>query len=253
MKTILGTLLLAITVAAPAAAQDDTWRWRKAVPAGQTLEIRNVMGDIVATAATGREVEIVARKSARRGDADDVRIVVEEHTDGVTVCALYDDRSSCDSDRRRGHSNGENDTQVDFEVRVPRGVKFNGKNVSGDVEVTGLDARVSAGSVSGDVEVSTSDIASASSVSGSVRVRMGRSDWSGKLGFSSVSGNIDVEFGGELNADVEMSTVSGDLDSDWPLSVTTTGRRNLRGRIGSGGRQLSFSTVSGNVEIRKAR
>jgi DUF4097 and DUF4098 domain-containing protein YvlB len=82
---------------------------------------------------------------------------------------------------------------------------------------------------------------------------MGRSDWSGKLGFSTVSGDIDVEFGGDLNADVEMSTVSGDLDSDWPLSVSTSGRRNIRGRIGSGGRELVFSTVSGSVEVRRAQ
>jgi hypothetical protein len=251
MKIILGTLLLATTVTASAAAQDDTWRWRKAIPAGRTVEIRGISGDITASAAAGNEVEIVARKSARSGDPADVRMVAEEHADGVTVCAIYDDRSSCDAEGR-GH-NRDNDTQVDFEVRIPRGVQFIGRNVSGDVEATGLDARVKAGTVSGNVRVSTSDIASASSVSGSIRVRMGRSDWSGGLKFSSVSGDIELEFAGDLNADVEMSTVSGNIDSDWPLTVSSGGRRNIRGRIGSGGRELDFSTVSGNVELRKAQ
>jgi hypothetical protein len=256
MKTILGTILLAAVVTAPASAQNDTWTWKKAVPAGQTVEVRGITGTIRATAATGNQVEVVAHKRARRGDPDDVRIVAEEHADGVVVCAIYDDRSSCDSDRsgRRHRENwNDNDTRVDFEVRIPHGVKFNGQNVSGDVEATGLDARVHAGTVSGDVVVSTSDIANASSVSGSIRVRMGRSDWDGRLSFSSVSGDIDVEFGADLNADVELSTVSGDLDSEWPLSVRSSGRRNTRGRIGSGGRELTFSTVSGSVELRKAR
>jgi hypothetical protein len=251
MKTILGTIALAITVAAPAAAQDDTWSWRKAIPAGQTVEVRGVMGSIRATAASGNQVEVVAHKRAHSGDPSEVRIEVEEHADGVTICALYDGRSSCDSEGHRGRNN-RNDTKVDFEVRIPRGVKFVGQNVSGDVEVTGLDARVKAGTVSGDVRVSTSDIASASSVSGSIRVRMGRADWDGKLGFSTVSGDIDVEFAGDLNADVEMSTVSGDLNSDWPLSVSSGGRRSVRGRIGTGGRDLAFSTVSGSVDIRRA-
>ena len=68
MKSILGAALLAVVVAAPAAAQDDTWSWRKAVPAGQTVEVRGILGTISATAASGNEVEIVARKTARRGD-----------------------------------------------------------------------------------------------------------------------------------------------------------------------------------------
>ncbi|HEY0672076.1 MAG TPA: DUF4097 family beta strand repeat-containing protein [Longimicrobiales bacterium] len=253
MKTILGTILLAITIAAPATAQDDTWRWRKVLPAGQTVEIRGISGHITASAATGNEVEIVARKSARSGDPSEVRIEVEEHADGVVVCALYNDRSRCDADDGRSSNNRRNDTQVDFEVRIPRGVKFTGRNVSGDVEATGLDARVKAGTVSGNVRVSTSDIASASSVSGSIVVRMGRADWDGKLGFSTVSGDIDVEFAGNLNADVEMSTVSGEIDSDWPLSVNASGRRGIRGRIGAGGRELAFATVSGSVRIRRAQ
>ena len=249
MKTLLGAVLLSITLAAPAAAQDEPWSWHKAIPAGKTVEIRGVIGDIHATAAMGNEVEIVARKNR---DAKDVRIEVEEHADGVTVCAIYDDRSSCDEDRGRGRQHADhNDGEVNFEVRVPRGVKFTGSSVTGDVEATGLDARVRASSVSGSVRVSTTDIASASSVSGSLRVRMGRSDWDGDLKFSTVSGDIDVEITGDLNADVEMTTVSGDLESDWPLSVSSSRRQSIRGRIGSGGRGLEFSTVSGIVELRK--
>ena len=252
MKIFSATILLAISVVAPAAAQDkNTWTWRKAIPAGQTVEIRNVTGDVKATAAAGNQVEIVARKS--NGDPESVRIEVDEHSGGVIVCALYDDRASCDNDRGRGDRSDEADAQVDFEVRIPRGVKFIGGSVSGNVEVAGLDARVKASTVSGNVRVSTSDIASASSVSGSIHVRMGRSDWDGRLGFSTVSGDIDVEFGSELNADVQMSTVSGDIDSDWPLSVSTARRHAIRGRIGSGGRELAFSTVSGSVQLRKAQ
>jgi hypothetical protein len=253
MKTILGSILLVTVVAAPAAAQDDPWTWRKAVPAGQTVEIRGIMGTIQASAATGNQVEIVARKSARSGDPSEVRIEVEEHAGGVVVCALYDDRSSCDAEHTRGSHNRNNDTRVDFEVRLPRGVQFTGKNISGDVEATGLDARVRASTVSGRVRVSTSDIASASTVSGSIDVRMGRSDWTGALKFSTVSGDIDVEFAGDLNADVELRTVSGDLDSDWPMTMNAAGRGQVRGRIGAGGRELSFSSVSGSVELRTAQ
>lgn len=82
---------------------------------------------------------------------------------------------------------------------------------------------------------------------------VGRSDWTGALKFSTVSGDIDVEFAGDLNADVELRTVSGDLDSDWPMTMNSAGRGQVRGRVRAGGRELSFSSVSGGVELRKAQ
>ena len=84
-------LLLAALTASPAMAQDDTFSWRKVIPAGKAIEIKGVIGDITATPASGNEVEVVARKSARRSDPSSVEIKVVEHADGVTICAVYDD------------------------------------------------------------------------------------------------------------------------------------------------------------------
>jgi hypothetical protein len=72
-----------------------------------------------------------------------------------------------------------------------------------------------------------------------------------------VSGSITLELPEALNTDVSVSTLSGDLESDWP--ITTRGSsdrhrwspRRIRGTIGSGGRQLSLATVSGQIELRK--
>jgi hypothetical protein len=251
MKTLFRTAVLTLALAAPLAAQDKPFNWRKAVPAGKTLEIRGVIGDIVATAATGNEVEVVATKRARRSDPSSVEIKVVEHEDGVTICAIYDDSNDCEPGHSRS-SNRENDTHVDFEVRVPRGVRFKANTVMGDIRVSGLDARVSAGSVSGDVRIATSDIANASTVSGSVEVSMGRTDWEGTLSFSTVSGDIDVQFGADLNAEVSYNTVSGNLDSEWPIAMSRGGARSLRGTVGKGGRKLTLTTVSGDVDLRRA-
>jgi hypothetical protein len=251
MKTLRRTMALFAVLTTPAFAQDNAFNWRKQVAAGKTVEVRGVIGDIVATAANGSEVQIVARKSARRSDPASVRIEVVEHADGVTVCAIYEPGDDCHP-HDHGQSSRDNDTRVDFEVRVPRGVKLKARSVTGDIRATGLDARVNASSVSGDVRVSTSDIASASTVSGSVEVQMGRTDWTGTLAFSSVSGDIDVAFGSDLNAEISYNTVSGSIDSDWPISMSRGGSRNLRGTVGSGGRRLTLSTVSGDVDLRRS-
>jgi hypothetical protein len=249
-------LLFTIVAAAPAAAQD--WSWRKAVPAGRAVEIKGVNGDVSATAASGNEVEVIARKTARRSDPDDVRIEVVEHDGGVTICAMYPTpRGQRDNEclpGARGRSNTRNnDVNVDFEVRVPRGVRFVGKTVNGSVRATNLSADVQANTVNGSIRVSTAGLAEAHTVNGSINVRLGRADWDDSLQFQTVNGAIIVELAGDVNADVSATTVNGSLSSDWPM--TMRGRwspRHMNGKIGSGGRELALETVNGDIELRRA-
>ena len=252
-------LLLTAALATPATAQDDTWSWRKSIPAGKAIEIGTIIGDVVAKPTSGSEVRVIAKKSSRYSDASDVRIEVVEHAGGVTICAMYptssrDRENECLPGARGNSSSHDNDTEVDFEVEVPRGVKFTGRSVTGRVMATGLTADVRANSVSGSVRVSTTGLVQASTVSGSIDVVMGRTDWTDALRFSTVSGNITIEMPGNLNTDVEVSTVSGSLSSDWPMSTTRRrfGPRNMQGRIGDGGRELVLSTVSGSIELTKS-
>lgn len=255
-RTIVLALGLAALTASGAAAQEP-WSWHKALAAGKTIEIKNIEGDITATPASGNEVEVVAH---RHGNTRDVQIKVDEDADGVTICTVYGDADDCVS-RDHRHSRWNNDVDdgaVDFEVRVPRGVRFAAHSVSGEIEATGLTADVDVGTVSGDVRVATTGLVEAASVSGSLNVRMGRADWDGTLEFTTVSGDITVEMPATLNASVHYNTVSGDFDSDWPVTMRSTfrgrgpGRANVDGTIGTGGRELRFSTVSGDVELRKA-
>jgi hypothetical protein len=258
MFKILTCSLAFVAVAASSAAAQDNWSWHKALAAGKTIEVKNIEGTISATPASGDEVQVIAHK---RGDTRDVDIKVEEDADGVTICTIYDDGDDCGSrgNNRRHHNvwRDRDDGRVDFEVRVPRGVRFAGRSVSGDVEATGMTADVTASSVSGDVRVATTGIVEATSVSGSIHASMGRMDWD-DLSFSTVSGDIVLTFAQDLNATVKFHTVSGDFESDWPMTVTSTRnnsygpRGGLSGTIGSGGHRLAFNTVSGDVELRKA-
>lgn len=59
-RIALGMLTVAL-MNMPAQAQ-DTWTWNKAVAAGKRIEIKGVNGDISATAATGSQVEVIAKK-----------------------------------------------------------------------------------------------------------------------------------------------------------------------------------------------
>jgi DUF4097 and DUF4098 domain-containing protein YvlB len=154
-------------------------------------------------------------------------------------------------DRWSSHTDN-NDVTVDFEVQVPAGTEFNGQTVNGEMSAEGLKGDVRASSVNGSVRVSTTGLAEASTVNGSVYAQMGRANWDNDLEFSTVNGGITLIMPEKLDTEVRASTVNGDIDSEYPLTVTGRfGPRRVRGTIGAGGRGLTLSTVNGEIRLRK--
>ena len=237
-------------------AQDFEWSGR--LDAGKTIEVKGINGDVHAARASGNEIEVTARKTeGRRGDADEVTFQVIEHDGGVTICAVYPD----DPDERPnrcepGHSGrmntNDNNTQVDFEVRVPARVNFVGKTVNGDVRTDRLGGNAYAYTVNGGIEVAADGIVEASTVNGSIRAAMGRADWGGDLEFHTVNGSITVELPAGVGAEVRASTVNGGLETDFPLTIQGRwGPRQLTGTIGDGGHRLDLETVNGSIRLKR--
>ncbi|HYH78836.1 MAG TPA: hypothetical protein VEX86_03545 [Longimicrobium sp.] len=287
MTSLALALATAAAMAVPAAAQQD-FRWSGRIAPGQQIQINNVKGDIRAEATSGSEVTVTAHpRGGRRGS---VRVEMVRRERGVVICAVYpssgnrrwnrddddDDRGrprdACDA---RGMNVDNDDASVDFVVRVPAGVKLAARNVSGDVEIRGLRGPVDARSVSGDVHVASSGEVQASSVSGNVFAALGRIPSEG-LEFRSVSGNVTLQLPAGIDADFHARTLSGEIDSDFPLIVGGRGGRDarrgrdddddddrprrhvrighdMRGQLGRGGPALSVTTVSGDVTLRRAR
>jgi hypothetical protein len=247
--------------AAPPAAepqrQGTEFHLREPLAAGRTLEIRGINGNVSAEPATGGEFEVVANKRARRSDPDEVRIEVVRHAEGVLICAVYPNSggepNTCEVGSSRSNVR-DNDTSVNFTVRVPAGVNFNGRTVNGEVRAHDLGADVDAKTVNGAISVSTAGFARAQTVNGSITAAMGRADWPSGIEFKTVNGTIDLTLPASLSARVEAKTLNGEITSDFPLTVSGTySRRRLSGTIGSGGdRQLILETVNGSVQIRRA-
>ena len=256
MRSFLIAALLGTAVVVSAGAQDFNWHGR--IAAGKRLEVKGVNGDVRAVAASGAEAVVNATKRARRSDPDDVKIEVIEHADGVTICAVYPTprraqrENTCEVGDEWHTSTQDNDVSVHFEIQVPAGVVFNGRTVNGEMSAEGLTADVKASSVNGSVRVTTTGIAEASTVNGSVYAQMGRANWADELDFSTVNGRITLIFPEKLDTEVRASTVNGDIVSDYPLTVTGRfGPRRMRGTIGAGGRSLNLSTVNGEIRLRK--
>lgn len=239
------------------AAQEPDFEWRGRVDRGDELEVQVVSGNILARRASGGDVEVVAHKYGR--DADDVDIEVAQDGQGVTICVVYPGRRSGRTPCEFGGWNGGHiddiDASVDFDIRVPEGVHLIARSVSGNIDGEDLASLVRASTVSGDVDVSTTDIVEATTVSGSIRVRMGRTNWTGDLRFKTVSGDITLSLPSDVHAEVDFESLSGDMHSDFEITTSRMrGRwvgREIRGVIGRGGRSLSASTVSGDLRLRR--
>lgn len=252
-------LLKAATIAERSAQGGEDFHWSWKVPAGKSLEIEGVNGAIHAVAASGDRVEVSARKHARRSDPGKVTIEVLEHEGGVTLCVRYPDRgwgrrNECAPNGKSHMSTHDNDVQVDFEVRVPAGVRFVARTVNGGVDVESLDGPVEARTVNGSIVVSTRRLAVASTVNGSIRAAFGSTSWDGPLEFTTVNGGITLDLAAQVNADVEAGTVNGAIETDFPITVQGRfNRRHLEGTIGKGGPRLKLSTVNGSIRLRMGK
>lgn len=259
-RSVLPLVLLSAALPGTAVAQRqverDAFTWSGRVPAGRWIRVRTLSGRIEVTASTSDRVEISATRRWHDSDPRSVRFEVLKsgaNDEDVTICALWTDRTECDDRGYHARNVRNNDVSADFRVALPAGVKLAVSSVNGGVSVQGATSEVEASSVNGEVSaVSSGGPVNASSTNGRVTARMGRFEGRDDLTFSTVNGSVIAEFTGDLDADVELSTVNGRFQTDYP--VTISGRmdpRRLRARIGKGGRRIRLTTVNGNVELRR--
>jgi hypothetical protein len=275
MRRKISTLALVLGAAVPALSactsmrayaqtgrsSDTPFTWSGIVREGRWVYVRNLNGPVRVEQGTGDKVEVRAEKRWRRGDPEDVKITVRQAGTGggdVIVCALWNDRSTCDEDGYHSRSDGwwrnndQNGVQVEFVVRLPAGVKVDASTVNGGVEIEGATSNVVAHTVNGSIDArSTGGSVTAHTTNGDVMVSSARLDGD-HTEFSTVNGTITVSLPASVNADVEMHTVNGRLSSDFPLTVEGSfSPRRLHATLGKGGPTLRLSTVNGSIRLRK--
>jgi len=243
MKRILAVLAVTVLFLVAGAEKSIAQDFQKtySISSGGQVRIATVSGDVAVTGYDGDTIVVHGYKDGR--DRDRVQIEDASAGDRVDLRVRYPESCNCDA-------------SVRFEVRVPRAVNYNFEriaSVSGNVQVENITGRLKAEAVSGNVGVrDVSGLVSASAVSGNVTVEIRSLEGAGDMKFSAVSGNVTVKAPANLDADIEMSSVSGALKTDFPIEVQE--RRygpgqSARGRLGAGSRNLRISSVSGRVSL----
>lgn len=163
----------------------------------------------------------------------------------------------------------EYEATYDFEIEVPADTDVRIRTVlNGDIEIVGVDGHHDVSNVTGDVRLRD--------VSGSGRFETVSASVSGNFvgqprapsRWKTVSGNVDVRLTPSLDADLVLASKWGEIWSEFriealPALPARTSTRNgkfvikgdsgARFRVGNGGAELYFETLSGDIRIRKEK
>lgn len=125
---------------------------------------------------------------------------------------------------------------------------------NGDVDIRNARSAVKISTGNGQVNVITSEgPVEVHTGNGSIDVEMMQLKARDDMSFSTGSGNVRVKLPAGYNGELEASTGSGSIDSDFELKIQ--GRmdpRRVRATIGTGGPRLKLSSGSGRLEILKS-
>ena len=258
-----------------------------AVRSGARLELNSVSGSVrvaswnrpqirVVAEADGARVDVEAssagvsvRTQPRRGEGDvdfTITVPVSTAVEVHAISADVDVSGVCGESTLGSISggvtlvcaNGESQVESvsgDVQASDVRG-HLEITSTSGDVDVHGVHGDVNARSVSGDVSLDHIDgqEVHAETISGDIGFAGPIHD-GGRYGFRSHSGDVTVRPDGELSASVSVSTFSGDVESDWPMTINPGGGpvrpREWEFTIGGGAAKLVLESFSGTIYLRR--
>lgn len=272
--------LLFVTLVPAALAQqaEEKTSEHRTFPGVREIIIDNVFGSITVETHSGSSAEVDIAKTLRAETADRAALARKEVTLNVTqeggLVRVYVDgpfRCNCGDGRSfnwRGWPEGYK-VRYDFNIKVPASTRLDLRTVNdSEIKVSGVSGDYRISNVNGGIEML--EIAGAGeihTVNGPVKVTFAKNP-AGAVSFKSVNGTLDVTFRDGLNADARMKTFNGGLFTDFDVTAAPAGipevaeaRRGTkyvyRGnrftgvRIGTGGPELRFETLNGNVYIRK--
>jgi hypothetical protein len=281
-------IALAVTacalVAAVFAAPNRNWNAEAREPFhytfsnDKTLDVDNVDGTIQVIGDNGNTIRVEGERIARGEDQEaigraknEVKLDVNEK-DGTAQ--LYVNGPF----RNNGHSSEDHGFHIHFDehryevtynftIHVPRETGLLLHTVNGDVKTEETSGKFDIHGVNGSVTMTgAAGYGTVRTVNGRTSVAFRESPRQASE-FETVNGTIEAAFPANLSADLHFKTLNGQAYTDFdataliPSTAQAGYRRNGKFvyridhtnsvRIGSGGPELSFRTVNGDIRIRK--
>ena len=212
---------------------------------GGTLRVKTFSGRVTITASDKNEVAVEAVRHASRDRLD--RIKLDIHREGSTLVIDTNHREYSWWDGMRN-----NVVETDLDIAVPRRTNLDLNTfsaaitvdgVEGSSRVHGFSSRIQLNDITGSVRAHT--------FSGPVDIRSKNWQDHQSITVDTFSSNIQLHVPENARGHVTFNSFSGRLNSEMPLTLHSSSRRNLSAELGGGadGSSLRFKTFSGSVRI----
>jgi hypothetical protein len=235
----------------------DTWSRTYTIQPGGRFELINVNGRITAEPTDGKEVLVEGRRTAkaRSDEAAKERLAqleIREEVGGSVVRV----------ESRPPRMSGFGGHEIEWTVKIPRGLVVDLRTVNGGVRMNGLSGELYAKSTNGGIKGSMLivDKIEASVVNGGVEIELGAPlHATDSVELSSVNGGVTLGLPVESKATIAARAVNGGVRVSEDLKATQDEesqeferRRRFNGTMNGGGAKVSATTTNGGVRIGKA-
>jgi DUF4097 and DUF4098 domain-containing protein YvlB len=243
----------------------------------RTLDVDDVNGTVEVTGDAGNTIRVEGEKVMRAADAQALDRARKEVTLDINekdgIAQLYVNgpfRNNGHSSENHGfhaHSDDQDyEVTYNLTIHVPRATELRLRDTNGEIKTGETSGKFDIRGVNGGLTMTgAAGSGTTSTVNGRLSVAFKESP-KGASEFRSVNGAIDALFPSSLSADLRFKTLNGQVYTDFDAkaladSPGSTERRNGKFvyasnrsssvRIGSGGPELNFETVNGDIRIRK--
>jgi DUF4097 and DUF4098 domain-containing protein YvlB len=215
------------------------------------IELDNINGAVHISGWDRNEVKVDAVKYADTKDRlEQARIEVDAGKDTLSIRTKYRDH---DLNFNWGSHN--NPAGVEYTLTVPRGARLDEiKLINGSLDVTGVSGEVRASCINGRLEAhNLAGRAELSTINGHLDARFDQLVGS-SIDLNSVNGSVELTIPSDSKAEIEASTVSGNINNDFGLHVNHHRfvGHDLRGELAGGGTRIRLENVNGRIEVHHA-
>ena len=257
-----------------------------AAPGARKVEIDNFDGAVVVRGHVGNEVAVTLHERWAADSAEqlergrkEVRLEISQPGGGVRLYVDGPFRSRDGGTSFHGWRKLGYEARFDFEVDLPADVELVARTVEdGEMRVAGVGGHFDVGNVNGPVTLEqVGGAGRARTVNGPVVVSFSRNP-AAPCDFATVNGRVEVALRPDLAADLRFKTLNGAVYTDYPYTLRNLpaerssedspepaasrgGDRKPRfryrshgqfgARIAAGGPELTFSTINGDILIRR--
>jgi DUF4097 and DUF4098 domain-containing protein YvlB len=227
---------------------EDEWTRSYTLAPGGRLEVHAVAGDIDIEPATGKAVDVIAKRQVHSKNDEMARDILAKLQMGEEVST---DRVRIEAVKFEARGEFGRRIRIDYRLRVPAGLSVTIRSEFGRVSMNGVDGRFAVASTNSRIEgKAVSGGLDLEMVNGGVVMQMAAV--TADVRIRTVNGGIILDLPPGANATLEATTINGgvSVDGSLPLTAISKDRQRLSARLGAGsGPVIELNTTNGGVRL----